>query len=151
MYWQRLCPGLVYFCFISLCSIYVFMCFLWFVPPSSHFCSLAAGCFPGCRSAPWVMTRSAILWSSAPKPLYSLTTSPECRYPLSLPPPPQKHRFCLQAFNAQLLCLLVLQFSPSPSPLQVLFICPVSSPTPAQIYPLPVYCGFALCQTSGHG
>jgi len=41
---------------------------------------------------------------------------------------PLNHRLPLQAFNTQLLCLLVLQFSPSPSPLQVLFICPVSSP-----------------------
>lgn len=41
---------------------------------------------------------------------------------------PLKHRLSLQAFNTQLFCLLVLQFSPSPSPLQVLFICPVSSP-----------------------
>lgn len=43
---------------------------------------------------------------------------------------PLKRRLFLQAFNTQLLCLLVLQFSPSPSPLQVLFICPVSSRHP---------------------
>lgn len=85
---------------------------------------------------------------------------PECRPPpasLHPPAPPTTHRLCLQAFNAQLLCLLVLQFSPSPSPLQVLFICPVSSPPPFRTRPPPyppsppVRCVFALRRTGGLG
>lgn len=61
--------------------------------------------------------------------LHSLTLSISLLDPVPrVQIPPLKHRLSLQAFNAQLLCLLVLQFSPSPSPLQVLFICPVSSP-----------------------
>lgn len=106
--------------FISASFLYVtFMCLcvLWFVPPSLHFCSLPAGCFPGCRSAPWVMTRSAVLWSSAPQlPLYSLTTSPECRYPLS-PPTPSKStasvcRLLTHNFSVFLFCSSVLHLHP---------------------------------------
>lgn len=58
---------------------------------------------------------------------FQLSTIPSVQKPL-------KHRLPLQAFNAQLLCLLVLQFSPSPSPLQVLFICPVSSRPPKRCF-----------------
>lgn len=104
-------------CYICMC-VCVRVCFILFMPPSLHLCGLWAGCFLAVAlHTGW---RCGLPFSD-PQHLSAWPSSLCADTPL-------KRCLPLQAFNTQLLCLLVLQFSPSPSPLQVLFICPVSSP-----------------------
>lgn len=85
-----------------LCVTFMCLCVLWFVPPSLHFCSLPAGCFPGCRSAPWVMTQSDHI--------------PRVQIPPQFPHPPKSTasvcRLLTHNFSVFLFCSSVLHLHP---------------------------------------
>lgn len=125
-----------HFFLLFLVSIGSYYMLVWLICSSFLFVAFLCLCvFFGLVSAPlwplsWLLSWLSLCTLGDNVVLHSLTLSSTSR-PLNPVPSvqiPLKHRLSLQAINNQLLCLLVLQFSPSPSPLQVLFICPVSSP-----------------------
>lgn len=111
--------------FSSSCATFICFWFILFLAPS-----LLLGGLWACFFSGWTLhlssTLSRVCWDHHPTHAHTLTL-------------PLKALLCSAGFlTHNFFCLLVLQFSPSPSPLQVLFICPVSSlhPTWVQNHPL---------------